>query len=250
MSEVADPLFETLFRGSRSSVAIASAAPVQTIGTHSRAGNAMGRTRGALLTGAFRTVLANGTKITMSQVALHSGVAKATLYNHFRTRDAVLAALLAHEVDQLIERVSSMPLERALVQAASDIANHPLLRVLGQCEPGTVAALARVDARIDTWGRVQQAIAAALAREGLGGASVVMRWLASYLVTPASAESILEDAQIVMAGLPVLTSAAAPVTAAGSAVAAPGTPFDSLFGPSVGGGAGNPASAADARPEQ
>ena len=31
-----------------------------------------------------------GTKITMSQIAANAGVAKATLYNHFRTRDAVL----------------------------------------------------------------------------------------------------------------------------------------------------------------
>ncbi len=244
MSEVADPLFETLFRGSRSSVAIASAAPVQTIGTHSRAGNAMGRTRGALLTGAFRTVLANGTKITMSQVALHSGVAKATLYNHFRTRDAVLAALLAHEVDQLIERVSSMPLERALVQAASDIANHPLLRMLGQSEPGTVAALARVDARIETWGRVQQAIAATLTREGLGGASVVMRWLASYLVTPASPESILEDAQIVHgrpAGSHQRRGCGRSLRLGG---VSPASPLDSLFGPTPAANAANAASAA------
>src|ERR1700744_6386519 len=102
MSESTDPLFETLFRGSKSAVAIASAAPVPTIGTHSRAGNPMGRTRGALLPGAARAVQTSGTNITMSQVATFSGVAKATLYNHFRTRDAVLAALLAHEVGELI----------------------------------------------------------------------------------------------------------------------------------------------------
>ena len=73
MSEVADPLFETLFRGSRSSVAIASAAPVQTIGTHSRAGNAMGRTRAAVLEGATRAVEKYGSrKATMAAMMCFS----------------------------------------------------------------------------------------------------------------------------------------------------------------------------------
>jgi AcrR family transcriptional regulator len=214
MSESADPLFETLFRGSSSAVAIASAAPVQSIGTHSRAGNAMGRTRRALLTGASRAVLATGTKITMSQVAAYSGVAKATLYNHFRTKDAVLAALLTHEIDELVTRMESVPLARALVDTATEIANHPLVRVLSATEPATLAALARVDARIEGWRRVHVAVSAALAREELGGTSVVMRWLASYLATPASAESIIEDAQIVLAGLPARSVEAEPVPGA------------------------------------
>jgi AcrR family transcriptional regulator len=139
----------------------------------------------------------------MSQVAAHSGVAKATLYNHFRTRDAVLAALLIHEVDNLIERVDGEPLERGLIDAACRISAHPLLRVLANAEPATLAALAHVDVRIEGWRRVHEAIEAALRRAGLGGASVVMRWLASYLMTPANEDSIIADARIVVAGLPV-----------------------------------------------
>ena len=64
------------------------------VGTRTRAGNAMNRTRAALLDGARRAVEMSGTKITMAQVAASAGVAKATLYNHFRTRDAVLSALV------------------------------------------------------------------------------------------------------------------------------------------------------------
>jgi AcrR family transcriptional regulator len=206
MNEAADPLFETLFRGSSSTVAIASAAPVPTVGTHSRAGNAMGRTRAALVAGAAKAVLATGTKITMSQVATSSGVAKATLYNHFRTREAVLAALLAHEVNRLIEQISPAPLERALVEAATAISNHELVRLLARTEPATLAALAHVDTRLEGWRRVQETVQAALDREQLGGAGLVMRWLASYLTTPASAEAIVDDARMVLAGLPVHSS--------------------------------------------
>lgn len=236
MSEAAaDPLFQTLFRGSSSAVAIASAAPIPSIGTHSRAGNAMGRTRAALLLGASRAVVAAGTKITMSQVAAHSGVAKATLYNHFRTRDAVLAALLAHEVDDLLERVTAAPLQRALVQAATEISTNPLVRSLAVSEPATLAALAHVDLRIDAWRRAHEAVQAALRREGLGGEGVVVRWLASYLVTPASEESITEDVAIVLAGLPVRSSdsGVSPAGGSGSPTSLSRTPdpLGALLGP-------------------
>jgi len=210
MSESNDPLFETLFRGSSSALALASAAPVPTIGTHSRAGNAMGRTRLALLAGASQAVANTGTKITMSQVAAYSGVAKATLYNHFRTREAVLAALLAHQVDELIERVGGAPLERALIETAIEVSTHPLLRLLAAADPGTLAALARVDTRLDGWRRAHDAVAAALSGAELAGTNIILRWLASYVVTPASPESILEDVRILLAGLP-----AAPARKAG-----------------------------------
>jgi len=45
MSSPRDPLFDTLFRPTTVSPAIASAAPVREAGTRSRAGNAMNRTR-------------------------------------------------------------------------------------------------------------------------------------------------------------------------------------------------------------
>ena len=117
-----DPLFDTLFRPTTVAPAIASAAPVRAAGTRSRAGNAMNRTRAALLDGARRSVEVNGTKITMAQVAAAAGVAKATLYNHFRTREAVLSALLAAEVAKLVDEFAGQPLADALGGAANALA--------------------------------------------------------------------------------------------------------------------------------
>src|SRR6185437_6924026 len=96
-----DPLFDTLFRPTTVTAAITSAAPVRVVGTRTRAGNAMNRSRAALMDGTRRAVATGGTKITMAQVATASGVAKATLYNHFRTREALLSALVVDEVTQL-----------------------------------------------------------------------------------------------------------------------------------------------------
>jgi AcrR family transcriptional regulator len=183
---VTDPLFDTLFRPTTVSPLIASAAPVRQKGTHTRAGNAMDRTRAALLAGAARAVEVSGTKITMAQVAAAAGVAKATLYNHFRTREAVLAALLDHELDTIIEKLAGKPLGDALVEAASAIATNPVRRGLARVEPALLAALGRIDESAGGWQRAQAAVSTALAAAGRGGAETVLRWLASYVLSDAA----------------------------------------------------------------
>jgi AcrR family transcriptional regulator len=197
-----DPLFETLFRSTAPAPAIASAAPVRAVGTRARAGNAMNRTRGALLEGARRAVAVNGTKITMAQVAAAAGVAKATLYNHFRTRDAVLAALLRDEIDGLVRDFGDLPLPEALGGVANALAKHPLLRTLARLEPATLAVLGCVDVSADGWRQARDSVAQALAAHSLGGTDTVLRRLASYLITPAGSSSVAADLAVIVAGLP------------------------------------------------
>jgi AcrR family transcriptional regulator len=201
-----DPLFDTLFRPTTQPTEAASAAPVRVAGTRSRAGNAMSRTRVALLDGARRAVEASGTKITMAQVAAAAGVAKATLYNHFRTRDAVLGALLADEVGRLIDQAAGRSLPDALTAAAQSLSENPLLRALAQREPGTVATLARVDATAEGWRRARDAVRAAVAAADRGGAELVLRWLASHLVSPSEPAAVAADVEVLIAGLPVLAA--------------------------------------------
>lgn len=205
-----DPLFETLFRPTAQSALVASAAPVRAAGTRTRAGNAMNRTRAALLDGARKAVQVNGTKITMAQVATAAGVAKATLYNHFRTREAVLSALLVDEVESLIGTLDGLPLPEALTRGAASLSEHPLLRALARLEPGTLARLARIDPAADGWRCARDAISASLGSSGRRGAPTVLRWLASHVLTPASADAIAEDVEILIAGLPVAGIAGSP----------------------------------------
>jgi AcrR family transcriptional regulator len=201
---MSDPLFDTLFRPTTLSPVVASAAPVREKGTRTRAGNAMNRTRAALLGGAARAVEASGTKITMSQVAAAAGVAKATLYNHFRPRDAVLAGLLAAEVDALIEAHAGKPLASALVDAATAISGHPVLRALADRDPGVLAALGRVDPAAAGWQQARAAVSEMLTRESRGAPDLVLRWLASFILSPADRATILVDVHALLAGLPAL----------------------------------------------
>ena len=204
----ADPLFDTLFRPTTLTPSIASAAPVRATGTRSRAGNAMNRTRAALLQGARRAVEVSGTKITMAQVAAAAGVAKATLYNHFRTREAVLAALVVDEVERLVEAAAGRPLADALATTAQTLATHPVARALARLEPATLAAIGVIDPSADGWRLARTALADALAAEQRGGVDLVLRWLASYLLSPAAPAAIADDLAILLAALPDLPAAA------------------------------------------
>ena len=204
---MADPLFDTLFRPTAlpaRAPALASAAPRRETGTHTRAGNAMSRTRAALLDGARRAVEVSGTKITMAQVAAAAGVAKATLYNHFRTREAVLDALLLDEVARVVERSAALPLADALATAANSLSDSPLLRTLSRIEPAIVAALGRIDRTAPGWQQARGAVETALAAEGQAGVEFVLRWLASFLITPARPSSIRDDVAMLVAALPAV----------------------------------------------
>ncbi len=206
-----DPLFDTLFRSTtpdaaapppRLDAAQASEPPVRPPGTRARAGNAMQRSRAALLDGARRAVAHSGTKITMAEVAAASGVAKATLYNHFRTRDAVLSALLLSEIDAVAADADELPLEQGLLRVAVALRDHPLLATLAAREPASLAALARIDLTAAGWQRAHAVVAQRLAAQGWDGAGTALRWLASYLVSPAEDEEIAADLAVLLAGLP------------------------------------------------
>src|SRR5665213_4094646 len=106
-----------------SSVGGGSEAP-STRGTRSRAGNAMGRGHEAALRGALAAVEKYGSrKATMGDIAMMAGIAKATLYNHFRTRDDVYAAVVVAEIDAIAAAVaeSCVGFEAAFVAAATAV---------------------------------------------------------------------------------------------------------------------------------
>ena len=112
------------------------APPVHLPGAHTRAGNAMGRTRAGLLAGAARAFAEHGLRrSTMQSIAAAAGVAKATLYNHFRTKDEVAAALLAAELDRLAALAAALPLDQALAALSDEFGAHPVLRRLAETEP-------------------------------------------------------------------------------------------------------------------
>jgi AcrR family transcriptional regulator len=165
----------------------------------SRAGNAMARTRAAVLAGARSCVQKSGSRrTTMVEVAAAAGVAKATLYNHFRTKSEVLVALVEAEVAggaaEAAEVAQVAGLPTALLRLAERIGEHPVVRRLAATEPAVVASLVLPSAPPQpAW---------EIAREGLRSlltpvtapaelplaVEAVLRWLVSQLLWPGSRE--------------------------------------------------------------
>jgi AcrR family transcriptional regulator len=189
--------------------AVASAAPQRSGGTRSRAGNAMARTRAGLLDGARRAVGAQGTRrTTMNDIAAQAGVAKATLYNHFRTKDDVWSALVEAEIRAVAAECAELGLVDALAHAARRLSEHAALRRVADAEPAALAGLLARRPTAAGWRAAEEAVRSRLASDGLAGDDLVLRWLASHLATPATTPSIRTAAETLARGLPTDPAAA------------------------------------------
>lgn len=151
----------------------------------------MGRTREAALRGAVRAIAKYGSrKATMADIAMIAGVAKATLYNHFRTRDDVYQAVIASEVDAIAGAASARLLtgvEVALAEAARLIAEHPAVRRVAADEPAVLAGLA-TPGDGPAWSSARAHLVTALGVAGCcdsaDAVDLVLRYLASLLLAP------------------------------------------------------------------
>src|SRR4051812_50213815 len=96
----------------------------------------MGRTRVGLLAGAARSFAEHGPRrSTMQSIATAAGGAKATLYNHFRTKDEGSAALLATELDRLTPPARGLAPGPALAGLSHRTRPPPPPRPPGRTQP-------------------------------------------------------------------------------------------------------------------
>jgi AcrR family transcriptional regulator len=161
------------------------AEPSSSGGTRVRAGNAMGRTRVALLEAALVAIEKYGARrATMGDIATLANVAKGTLYNHFRSKDEVYAEAARAVVTSLGERAAVVArtdgLGAALSVAAEAVATSPLLARLRAEEPAVLGAA--LTGAVGEASRV--AVTTVLAAGGLAtdraAVEIVLRWLTGY----------------------------------------------------------------------
>jgi AcrR family transcriptional regulator len=170
----------------------------------------MGRTRAAALDGARRVLAEHGLrKATMGDVAVRGGLAKATLYNHFRTKDDLVSALVAEEVSELgvdCRDLARDDLAVALTRAADAVAGDPVLAGLRSVEPAALlgAAAPGPGAR---WDLVRAEVALVLDAGERSSApehvDLVCRWLATFVVEPGTQDSRAAQARALSAALPL-----------------------------------------------
>lgn len=149
----------------------------------------MGRTRAALLAAAADCLIASGSRrTTMADIAAAAGVAKGTVYNHFRTRGELYRALAEAELERILAAAAQAGRAQGpaagLTVAAEALREHPVLRRLRTHEPEALTALllaAAVPAAAPGWERAG-AVVAELAAPGAG--DVALRWLLSWVLLP------------------------------------------------------------------
>jgi len=142
----------------------------------------LGRTRSGLLDGAARAFAAEGLRATtMQSIARAAGVAKGTLYNHFRTKDEVARSLLARELRRLADDAAARPPAAALAGLADELAGHPVLRRLRVTDPGVLVELLAVPA--ERWAALTADLAAVLGVPA-DAAELPARWLLGVALQP------------------------------------------------------------------
>jgi AcrR family transcriptional regulator len=168
----------------------------------------MARTRAGLLDGALRAVARQGTRrTTMNDIAASAGVAKATLYNHFRTKSDVWHALVEAELAGLAADCAELPLAEALSLAANRIGAHPAVRRIAGTEPAVLAALLTAGPAAPGWRQAREAVDRQLAAAGRSGTDLVLRWLVSHLAEPAEPDAVALAAECLLRGLPSAAAA-------------------------------------------
>jgi AcrR family transcriptional regulator len=142
----------------------------------------MGRTRLGLLAGAARAFAEHGLRrSTMQSVAAAAGVAKATLYNHFRTKDDVARALLARELDRLTALASGLTTDQALATLSDELGMHPVLRRLAETEPEVLTSVLAVGS--ERWAELTGRLGVALGVDD-DSAELAARWLLGVVLQP------------------------------------------------------------------
>jgi AcrR family transcriptional regulator len=160
----------------------------------------------------------------MVDVAARSRVAKATLYNHFRTKDDLLVAYVEHRLTGLARTAtataSSSGLGAALNQVAEVLAGDPALRRAAAQEPELLAQLARPSASRG-WELARSGVADVLVAGRVevspGAVELVLRWLTSQLLWPGDQSAAAEVLVAALGGSRLREPAAETVVVAPSA---------------------------------
>ena len=145
----------------------------------------------------------------MSQVSAAAGVAKATLYNHFRTKDDLLEGLLLAQigaVEAACVEAAGEGLAAALECAAGRLSTCAPLRRVVEDDPATAGAFA-VPGKGRPWEAARAAVAAVLAAAGVEpqppAVDLALRWAVGQAVWPGSPEEVALGARVLADGLAV-----------------------------------------------
>jgi len=155
------------------------------------------RTESAILEGTKTLISQYGiAHISMIDISDTSEVSRATLYNHYRDKNAVLQALLTREVEELVERATNAGTPADTLETLSQYISTD----------SALAAMRKHDAQllIDMLVHSENALYLLLAQcvysatKSEAGTGLAMRWLLGQVTQPITAQQSREQAELLV----------------------------------------------------
>ncbi len=164
---------------------------------YSLQGSTHRRTETAILAGTKSLIARSGISgLSMIEIADHSEVSRATLYNHYRDKEAVLAALVASEVNRLAElAVKAGTPADALESLSISISTDPALAAM-RIHDAAILVSAMTDTTSEHYITIAQIIYGATKSQA--GTGIAMRWLLGQVMQPITAEQSRDQALLLV----------------------------------------------------
>jgi AcrR family transcriptional regulator len=155
------------------------------------------RTEGAILEGTKTLISKLGlSNVSMIEIADASEVSRATLYNHYRDKSAVVLALLTSELSRLRDLMQSVGAPAAVLEELSlEISGSQALAMMRLSDP-TALAFALTDSKHPLWLEFHAAILDVTKLEVC--TSLAVAWLKSQVLAPITPQQSAEEAALLV----------------------------------------------------
>lgn len=155
------------------------------------------RTESAILEGTKALIARSGIAgLSMIEIADHSEVSRATLYNHYRDKDAVLVALVAAEVERIVEIATTAGTPADALEALSIAISSDNALAAMRIHDGELLTKALSNTQSPHYITIAQVIYGATKSEA--GTGIAMRWLIGQVLQPITPEQSRTQAEVLV----------------------------------------------------
>jgi TetR/AcrR family transcriptional regulator, transcriptional repressor of aconitase len=156
------------------------------------------RTRSAILEATKILIARHGLQVTsMIEIADTAEVSRATLYNHFRSKESVMRGLLEFEVSRILELAASESSPaQALARISIEISSDPALATMRAYDPAVLTQLLSAGAD-PLWQQIHQALLQLFSSSQR--VELILRWLIGQVFAPLNPEQSAHQAAVIVA---------------------------------------------------
>lgn len=156
------------------------------------------RTRSAILEATKILIARHGLQVTsMIEIADTAEVSRATLYNHFRSKESVMRGLLEFEVSRILElaadETSPAP---ALARMSIEISSNPALATMRTYDPAILTQLLSAGAD-PLWQQIHEGLVRLLPSSQT--VELTLRWLIGQVFAPLTPEQSAQQSGVITA---------------------------------------------------